>query len=254
MRGTQDFSPSQLIARRMDTGMQSKIGKTDRLIQGHPMFHPVGQLIDHHFDIIRKPIGRIPIQPPALVIERQRIIPGKQRHVGLNSDGEQIINELVIECQPLGIDLAGPSGNHSRPSDREPVGVGAQRFHQGHVGFRAVVMVARFRAGVTAPDCARFAAKHIPNRLPATVRLGSAFDLIGGRRNTPDKVLWKTHRPSTSLSQVRAISMCPAGLGCTPSPAQYSGGACFTAASNIDWNGTNFVANSPASFLTTTRR
>ena len=59
---------------------------------------------------------------------------------------------------------------------------------------------------------------------------------------------------ATFSSQHLALRWWPAGEGCTPSAAQYSGGAVLTASSNTDWNGTSTEPNSRESSATTPRR
>ena len=169
MRGAQDFRPRELVAGRVQPGVEAEISEADRLIQRHPMLHPVGQLIHHHLHIIGEPIRRIPVEPAAPMIQRQRIIPVKQRHIRRNAGPEQFINQLVVERQPLRVDLAGAGGNHARPRHGKPVGVRAQRLHHGHVLLVTPVMVARLRAGMPAPHRARLAAEHVPDRLPSPV-------------------------------------------------------------------------------------
>jgi hypothetical protein len=56
-------------------------------------------------------------------------------------------------------------------------------------------------AGISALDVAKGVAEAVPNGFSSTVEVPSAFDLIGSRCGTPEKIFWEL-----DVSYVEALS------------------------------------------------
>jgi hypothetical protein len=74
-----------------------------RLIECYPVFDPIRQLVNYHFDIFRKPIRAVLIQPATTTIEFIGVIPVKKGDIRGNASSQKFINQLIVKFKSLGI-------------------------------------------------------------------------------------------------------------------------------------------------------
>ena len=80
--------------------------KTGRLVEGYPVCYSVGQSLDDCFYIEIKVVYNIFFQPAALFILPERQIPVVERNERLDSVFNELINEIAVKLNSLGVDLA----------------------------------------------------------------------------------------------------------------------------------------------------
>ena len=96
--------------------------KASRLVHRDPPLDPVGQSFHHHLGIFPEqrddPFG----QPAALFADPHGHIPMEDGHQRLNPGSDQLVHQIGIEFQSLGIHLAF-HGDYPGPTDGEAVGL-----------------------------------------------------------------------------------------------------------------------------------
>ncbi|MET3989378.1 hypothetical protein ABID65_001004 [Bradyrhizobium sp. S3.9.2] len=114
-----------------------------------------------------------------------------ERRIGLDAVREQLVDEPVVEIEPLRIGLARSIRKHPRPRNREAVGLDAERLNQRDVVLVAVIVLVGAVAGRAVLDLAGRVAENVPDRLAAAVLVDGALDLVGRGRRAPQKILGK---------------------------------------------------------------
>ncbi len=215
MRGSCELAEAQFVAGRVHALLMAEPDENRGLVEGHPMLHAIGQALDDHARIVRKPRRRITIEPAAAMIQRERQIPMKQRDVGLDVGGQQCVDQAIVKGQTRVVDRAHAARQNTRPRDAQAIGVEANLLHQRDVLSVAVIVIARDVAGVTLADGARLFAEHVPHRGAFAVLGRSTFDLIGSGSGAPGEVFWEWHgslEPSSrTWNQFQVQPSCGAG-------------------------------------------
>jgi hypothetical protein len=155
------------------------------LVVGGQRSQPVAQAPPHLHRVVGEAFGGGPREPATGVLQRLRQVPVEQRGMRLDAGGQQLVDQAVVEVHARRVEGARTGGLHTRPRDREAVGIDAQRLHQRHVGGHAVVVVAGHLAGLAVAHLAGRGAEAVPDAFAAPVLAAAAFDLEGGRRNPP---------------------------------------------------------------------
>lgn len=81
----------------------SHTDETLRLVECYPVFDPVRQLVNYHFDIFRKPIRAVLIQPATTAIKFIGVIPVKKRDIRGNASSQEFINQLIVKFKSFRI-------------------------------------------------------------------------------------------------------------------------------------------------------
>src|SRR5262249_4708287 len=123
-----------------------------------------------------------------------------ERGIGLDAVREQLVDQAIVEIQPLGIGRAAALRKHARPGDREAVRLDAERLDQLHVFLVAVIVLVGAIAIAVVADLAGGVRKRVPDRGPAAVFIDRALDLVGRGRGAPDKALGKGRRREAQLA------------------------------------------------------
>ena len=147
--------------------------------------------------IVGERVGRVALLPAAQGLQLLRQVPVIKRGPGLDAFGQQLVDQPVVEVEALRIERAAAVGKDARPGDREAIGAGAHRLHQGDVFLVAMEMVDRDVAGAAVGRLAALAREHVPDRDTAAVLERRALDLIGRRGGAPKKPLREPGRRSS---------------------------------------------------------
>src|SRR4051794_9592933 len=175
-------------AGRVEPPRISDPGVDPGLVVRDPVLHPVAETADDGFGVLDERLRRRTLAPAAEVLQGLGRVPVKQRCERLDAIRKQLVDQPVVEVEPCLVDVAASLRQHAWPRDREAEHVEPELLHQADVVRVAVVEVARDRAGVAAPNLAGGRTKAVPDALAAAVYMRRAFDLVRGRRRTPDEV------------------------------------------------------------------
>ena len=129
-----------------------------------------------------------------LVLQGLRQIPVIERGIGLDAGRQQLIDQTIVEIEPLRICRPGAFRKDARPGNREAIGLRAHLLHHRHVLLVEPVMIVGDVAGIAVRDLAGHVRKAVPDRLALAVGIRRAFDLIGRGRNAPDKAIREWRR------------------------------------------------------------
>src|SRR4029079_2955545 len=117
-----------------------------------------------------------------------------QRRERRDAVSQQLVDKAVVEIEALWIWRAGAFREDARPGNRESIGLCAERLHQLNVFLVQAIMVGRGIAVALIGDGARRVGEAVPDRWAAAVLVHGSFDLIGGGRRAPQKIVRKTGR------------------------------------------------------------
>ena len=127
-----------------------------------------------------------------------------QRRKRRDAVGQQFVDKAVVEIKAFGIRRTRAFREDARPSNRESIGLCAQRLHQLDVFLVQAIMVGRgIPIAVIGYGPGRVR-ETVPDRWAAAIFVHGSLDLIGRGRRAPQKIVRKTGRGcSTSCSAVR---------------------------------------------------
>ena len=190
-----EASGRQLQPRSVDADRIAQLEKGTELVDREDVLDAIGQSLRDVSGVVGERLRRVAIFPAAaVVLQHLRQVPVIERRKRLNAVGEQFVDQATVEVQAFRIRCAGPLRKDARPGDREAVGLDAERLHQLHVFLVAVVVVVGHVAVGVVDDLCRACARRCP-RPTACGRLpNGAFDLVRGRRGTPQKALRERSR------------------------------------------------------------
>ena len=144
------------------------------------------------------------------VLQRLRQIPVIQRRVGFDAVFQELIDQPVVEIEPLGIRSAAAFRKHPRPRDRKSIGLDAEIPDQADVFLVAMVVIVGAVGVAAVLDLARRVRESVPDRTAAAVFVDGAFDLIGRRGGAPDEIFRKRRgrvplgcRPGVAVRRLR---------------------------------------------------
>ncbi len=182
-QGVEDEAP----ARRVLAEAVPEEGDLRRLVDRDPHRDAVGEPPRDHRGVLGEPLGGVPYQPAAPLLQGERGVPVEEGGHRGDAAGAQLVDEPVVEVQPLAVDPPVPVGQDPRPGDREPVGADAESGHQRHVLAVATVVVGGHVRTRAVLDPARFPGEGVPGGRPPAVRRHRPLDLEGGRGDTPQE-------------------------------------------------------------------
>ena len=183
-----ETSRRQLESRGMDADPVPQLHEGAELVDGEDVLHAVGEPLRDVAGVggerVRG-VARLPAAPT--VLERLRQVPVVQGGKRLDAVREQLVDQAVVEVEPLRVRGAVALREHPRPRDREAVGLHAQRLHQLHVFLVAVIVVVGDIAGGVVHDLAGRVRERVPDRRSSAVLLDRSLDLIRRRGCSPEK-------------------------------------------------------------------
>ena len=156
--------------------------------------------------VVHEPADGIAIHPAAAFLQRLGQVPVVQRQVRLDAPLEQPVDEPVVEVEALLVPLARAERLDARPRDREPVGIRAEARDQPDVLADAVVVIAGVLAAAAILDRAWPTAELIPDRVAASILVGSTLDLVGAGRHAPDEIPGKALREGAGVGAVQRVA------------------------------------------------
>ena len=168
----------QPLAGRVHADRVPQHGHHVGLVDRAPVLDPVPEPERHQGGVLGEAVGGLPVQPAAAVLERLRQVPVEQRGHRLHPGGEQLVDEPVVERQPLGVRPAAALGLDPRPGDGEPVAADAEVPHQRDVLAVAVVVVAGLLAAAAVGDAAGLRAEGVPHAGAAAILVDGTLDLV----------------------------------------------------------------------------
>jgi hypothetical protein len=157
-------------------------------VDRRPHRDPVAECAADDVGVIGKPAGDVAIEPAAAVVEGRREIPVVERGVGRNSAFEQRVDQPRVEVEPFVVDGACALGQDSGPGDAEAIRVKAKVRHERDIGCISPVVIAGDVAGFSRDRQSRRVGEPVPDARPRAVGEWRSFDLIGGRRGTPQEI------------------------------------------------------------------
>ena len=168
------------------------------LVKGEPIGHLVGVLLKAEGGKVHKGVDGLAVEEVALLKEGQRRIEVMQRDKRLNVVLVALGEEVVVELDALGVNLAGTIGEDAAPGDGEANAVDAKLLAQLQVDGVLVVEVRSGIGGKTPLGLQEV----VPGNLALTVSAGLALYLVGSSGAAKDKVLGKLRRRVSDASRV----------------------------------------------------
>lgn len=188
----------------------SEQGDLGGLVDGDPHGHPVGEPLRHHRGVLREPLGGVPVEPAAPLLQGERGVPVEERGHRGDPRGAQLVDEPVVEVQSLVVDPAVPFGQDAGPGDREPVGADAEFGHQRHVLAVAPVVVGGHLGVGAVLDASPLSGEGVPGGGTAAVGRERALDLEGGGGDSPEEA-----GRELGYGRCHGDSLRSAGAGCS---------------------------------------
>ena len=157
------------------------------LVKGEPVGHLVGVLLKAEGGKVHKGVDGLAVEEVALLKEGERRIKVMQRDKRLNMVLVALGEEVVVELDTLGVDLAGAVGEDTAPGNGETDAVDAELLAQLQVDG---VLVVEVRSGI-GRETPLGLQEVVPRDLALTVGAGLALYLVGSGGAAKDKVLGK---------------------------------------------------------------
>ena len=157
------------------------------LVKGEPVGHLVGVLLKAEGGKVHKGIDGLAVEEVALLKEGKRRIEVMQRDKRLNVVLVALGEEIVVELDALGVDLADAVGEDAAPGDGEANAVDAELLAQLQIDG---VLVVEVRSGIGG-EAPLGLQEVVPGDLALTVSAGLALYLVGSGGAAKDKVLGK---------------------------------------------------------------
>ncbi|VFT77226.1 Uncharacterised protein [Klebsiella aerogenes] len=113
-------------------------------IEGQPVLHLIAVTVDHLLAKADKGVHDPAVGKTVVTLrQRQRHIKVIQADHRFNTAGNEFIDKLMVERDPLFIEFAVPFRAHPAPGDLEAVAVHAQILHQIEIFAKAMIGVGR---------------------------------------------------------------------------------------------------------------
>ncbi len=175
-----------LTARSVHAGGVAEEGRAPRLVERRPHRDAVAEHVVHGRRQVGEAVRRVAVGPAAGVLEGLGQVPVVERQPRVDPVPEQLVDEPVVERQPLRVDLSAARPD-AGPGDGEAIGRQAELGHQRDVVGHAVVVVAGDVAVVAVRDRTRGVREGVPDRRRAAVLVGGALDLVRRRGGAPEE-------------------------------------------------------------------
>src|SRR3954454_16856793 len=145
------------------------------------MLGDIGRVITENLAGLR----RAPAAKP--VLERLRQVPMIERQPRLDAVLEEFVDQAVVEVESLRVGLAVAVRKQPRHWHREAIGLAAELPDERDVLLVAVIVLVGAVAGRGVLGLAGDADGLVPDRVPSSVLVARALDLIGRVRGPPDE-------------------------------------------------------------------
>ena len=172
------------------SGAIAEEGRAPRLVEGRPAPDPSGEVLRHRFCVISEPVCRGAVDPTTLILERAGEIPVIERGHRSDPASKQTVDQSVVERETGLRECTSPLRHHTRPADRESIGIDSQPGKQVEILLESVHVVAGHRPGRAVDHLARRLREVIPGA--ATSTRDVSLDLPGGRGHSEFEVAWIT--------------------------------------------------------------
>jgi hypothetical protein len=182
------------------------VGDRHRLAHGEPVVDAVAEALEQHRGELGHPAGTVAVQPAPAVGQRLGELPRVDDRHWRHPRAEQLVDQPVVEIQPLGVHASRAVRQDPRPRRRELVRGQAELAHDRDVLAVPRVVVAGHVLQVAADDVARRAREAVPHRPPGAVRQQRAFHLLGRRRGPPQEAVGESDRARRHFAALPAIS------------------------------------------------
>ena len=186
--GLEHLPEAELEAGGVFTVEMAEADEALGFVERDPVADAVGKPVNHDGRIVGEPVGTVGIEPAAPHEQVVGKVPVEQRNPWLDTGGEELIDQAVVETEAGFVHLAAAGGHHPGPRHRKTIGLELDIRHQRHVGGESVVVVARDVAIVAFPHATFLVGVHIPDGWPFAVGLPGSLDLIGRRSGAPSEV------------------------------------------------------------------
>src|SRR5690349_10901996 len=119
---------------------------------------------------------------------------------------EQLVDQALVEIEPLFVRAPAPLRQHARPRNAEAVSVDTEPVQESHVFFEPMIVVAGYVAAAPVLDRARGVRERVPDARLAAVFGDGSLDLVGGggdtelEARTEGAALERAHRAVAALS------------------------------------------------------
>ena len=167
-------------------------------VKGEPVGYLVGVLLKAEGGKVHKGVDGLAVEEVALLKEGQRRVKVMQRDKRLNVVLVALGEEIVVELDTLGVDLAGAVGEDATPGDGEADAVDTKLLAQLQIDGVLVVEV----GGGIGGEAALGLQEVVPGDLALTVGAGFALYLVGSGGAAKDKVLGKLRRRVGDASRI----------------------------------------------------
>ena len=158
------------------------------LVQCEYVLDAISQMLGDIGRVIAEDLAGLRRAPAAKpVLERLRQVPMIERQPRLDAVLEELVDQAVVEVEPLRVRLAVAVRKQPRPGHREAIGLAAELPDERDVLLVAVIVLVGAVAGAAVLDLAGDADELVPDRDPSTVLIDRALDLIGRGRRAPDE-------------------------------------------------------------------
>ncbi len=164
-------------------------GEFGRLVDGDPHVHAVPEPLGDGVRVRGEAVRRVPYEPAAALLQRQRRVPVEERRHGPYARRAQFVDEPVVEVQAGLVDGAAAVGVDAGPGEGEAVRADAEPRQQGDVLAVAVVVVAGDRGVAAVLDPAGLGGEDVPGGGRPAGFARSALDLLRGGGHAPQEVL-----------------------------------------------------------------
>ena len=183
---TEIFQP-----RCMDARAVAEVGGAPWLVVGDPMLHAIPQRLENRGRVLRVVVGGVPVPPSSAILERLRQVPMVEGDEGDDPLHQQLVDEGLVEVQPLGVQLSLAFGKHPRPRDGKTVPPVSHLLDHRHVLGEQPMVIAGHVSGLAGSYRAGRMAEPVPDRLSSSVRGDTAFELVRGSGRSPDEIMRK---------------------------------------------------------------
>ena len=181
-------------ARRVGAEQIPQHREAERLVEHHPVTHPIAESTYHSGDVVAVPADDVAVGPPAASFECCGKVPVVQRDPRFDSGSEARVDDPRVVVDARRVDAAGARRHHAGPRDREAVRAESHRCDERDVFLVAVVGVCGHvsRSVVLDPRQAERSppvGELVPDRRALAVGVPSALDLVRRGGHTPTEVL-----------------------------------------------------------------
>ena len=197
----------------------AQLDESRALVEREEALHPVAELVGDMAGVIRERLGGVAGFPAAAILQRLRQVPVIKRRERRDAVGDELVEQAIVEVEPLRIGRAGALRKYSRPRDREPIGGHAERLHRLHVVLVAMIVIGGDVAGVVVADLSRRVRERVPDRGAAAIRVRRHLRSDTRRWPCPREIRWESRARSRGAAAVSSPGCAPAETAAAEAPS-----------------------------------